>query len=128
MRMNAGIMQARVLSDARKVAAVWDANPTLSLGTLTKESLGQTMAALETAHAVVETKRTELTALINDRDSQSESLHQMVSRARSGIRAVFGPDSSQYEQAGGVRTSERQVRRSSNGASVPSNAAPVLNN
>jgi hypothetical protein len=117
--MNAGIMTARVVSDARKVVDVWTANPTLSLGELSKESLVQAVDALETAHAVVETKRTELTALINDRDSKSEALTQLLSRVRSGIRAVFGPDSSQYEQAGGVRASERQVRRSSNnGAQV----------
>jgi len=33
----------------------------------------------------------------------------LVTRARSGIRSVFGPDSTQYEQAGGTRTSERKT-------------------
>ena len=33
---------------------------------------------------------------------------QLTTRARSGIRGFFGPDSDEYEQAGGTRTSERK--------------------
>ncbi len=32
----------------------------------------------------------------------------LITRAHSGIRAPFGPNSSQYEEAGGVRKSERK--------------------
>jgi hypothetical protein len=35
-------------------------------------------------------------------------LGEWVTRARSGFRAVYGPDSTQYEQAGGTRSSERK--------------------
>ena len=51
---------------------------------------------------------TELTGLINDRDSQGVGLNELVTRVRSGFRAVYGPDSTQYEQAGGTRLSERK--------------------
>ena len=111
--MHANIGSARVIGDARKIVDVMEANPQFVLGSVTKESTVAAIEALETAHAVVETKRTELTALIDQRDSKSVELSQLVSRVRSGVRAVYGPDSYQYEQAGGVRTSERQVRRSS---------------
>jgi len=33
---------------------------------------------------------------------------RIIESAHSGIRAQFGPDSSQYEEAGGVRKSERK--------------------
>ncbi|HWT01590.1 MAG TPA: hypothetical protein VN256_15190 [Pyrinomonadaceae bacterium] len=32
----------------------------------------------------------------------------IIARARSGFRATYGPDSTQYEQAGGTRSSERK--------------------
>ncbi len=35
-------------------------------------------------------------------------LQEMHTRALSGIRGYFGPDSPQYDQAGGVRRSERK--------------------
>ena len=34
-------------------------------------------------------------------------LSDLVQRARAGFKAVYGPDSTQYEQAGGTRRSER---------------------
>ena len=48
------------------------------------------------------------TVPVNQRDDQAYNLNQLVTRARSGFRAVYGPDSSQYEQAGGTRSSERK--------------------
>ena len=66
------------------------------------------MAELQAASAAVESKRTELTGHINSRDAKSSNISEMVSRARSGIRAAFGPDSTEYEQAGGTRKSERK--------------------
>lgn len=111
--MDANMTIARIRKDAGKVVDVWNANPDFSMGATTKDSMTAAIAALETAHAAVESKRTELTNLMNQRDTQIASLTQLVTRARSGVRAVYGPDSTQYEQAGGTRTSDRQVRHSS---------------
>jgi integrase len=36
------------------------------------------------------------------------AISSVTTRARNGFRAIFGPDSSQYEQAGGTRASERK--------------------
>jgi len=49
-----------------------------------------------------------LTALTNDLNVQVNELAGITTRARSGFRAVYGPDSTQYEQAGGTRASERK--------------------
>jgi hypothetical protein len=38
----------------------------------------------------------------------STPLSDLISRARSGFRAAFGPDSTQYQQAGGTRRSKRK--------------------
>jgi hypothetical protein len=98
----------QVLSDATGVVTVWKANPDFNLGALTLADLEGALAALETAQTVVEAKRIEMTGLLDQRDDKALVLSDLVTRARSGFRAVYGPDSPQYEQAGGTRRSERK--------------------
>jgi hypothetical protein len=50
----------------------------------------------------------ELGVLRNHRDDQTVKVNELCTRARSGVRAFFGPDSSEYELVGGTRTSERK--------------------
>ena len=97
-----------VLKDAQKIVTVWTENPTFSMGEVTALSLKADMAELTADDEAVEGQRQKLTALLNKRDAQSAALNELVTRARSGIRSVFGPDSTQYEQAGGTRKSERK--------------------
>jgi hypothetical protein len=84
-------------------------NPTFSMGEVTALTLKTDMSTLIAADEAVEEQRQKLTALLNARDAQSATLNELVTRARSGIRAVYGPDSTQYEQAGGTRKSERKT-------------------
>lgn len=56
----------------------------------------------------IETLRTQLTALTNELNVQIAELAGITTRARSGFRAIYVPDSTQYEQAGGTRASERK--------------------
>ena len=80
-----------VQKDAQKIVTVWTENPTFSMGEVTVVSL-----------------KADMTALLNTRDAQIAALNEVITRARSGIRSTFGPDSTQYEQAGGKRKSERK--------------------
>ena len=98
----------QVLSDATAAVTVWKANPDFGLGTLALADLEGALAALQTAQAVVEAKRIEMTGLLDQRDDKALALSDLVTRVRSGFRAVYGPDSPQYEQAGGTRLSERK--------------------
>jgi hypothetical protein len=102
-----------VLADANRIIDTWSANADFKLGTVTLESFIAARDAAAAADATVESKRTELSGLMNDRDDKATALHDLVTRARSGFRAAYGPDSSQYEQAGGTRASERKpaIRR-----------------
>ena len=100
-----------VLAEGAKIVDVWTANPTFTLGSVNLDGFKLQMAELLAASAAVESKRTELTGHINSRDAKSSNISEMVSRARSGIRAAFGPDSTEYEQAGGTRKSERKVAK-----------------
>lgn len=103
-----------VLADASLIINAWTANPDFKLGDLTLAKFKSNFDGLETANVSVETERTELTGLLPDRDDQAPALHELITRARSGFRAIYGPDSTQYEQAGGTRASERKrpVRKS----------------
>jgi hypothetical protein len=109
-----------VIAEGAKIVDVWTANPTFTLGQVTLDVFKAQMAELQAAAATVESKRTELTGLMNARDAKSGNISELVSRARSGIRAAFGPDSTEYEQAGGTRRSERKpAKRKTNGTPQP---------
>jgi hypothetical protein len=97
-----------VLSNAQKIVNVWSENSTFSMGEVTAATFKEKITAVTEADLAVEAERQKLTALINARDAEIASLNQLVTRARSGMRSVFGPDSTQYEQAGGTRASERK--------------------
>jgi hypothetical protein len=99
---------ARILRDAKMVEDVWVQNPSFSMGSVSLEQYKAAIAALENFNAAVQTKRTELTGLMNQRDDQALQMKELVTRARSTIRGFFGPNSSQYDEAGGTRQSERK--------------------
>jgi hypothetical protein len=98
----------KVLSDAERILRVWTENPTFSLGELTQAKFQALVDELRDKRNQTETLRTQLTALVNETNERGSNLSDGVTRALSGVRAVFGPDSSQYEQAGGTRRSERK--------------------
>jgi hypothetical protein len=106
-----------VLHDANKIATVWKDNSKLVLG----DDIGglkdfqQAITDVTDAHTDAVDKILELTAARNLRNDKVRSLQSMVTRARSGFRAQFGPDSTQYQQAGGVRTSQRKKPSRTNG-------------
>ena len=53
----------------------------------------------------------ELTGIREHRDDKLLQLKELITRFRSGMRSTYGPDSPQYEQAGGTRTSNRKPPR-----------------
>jgi len=112
---------SHLLINSQKGVDTWIANPAFSMGNLTLKQLQDARDTAASLCDLVETKRLELVALANQRDEASEILRDMTSRARSGFRAFYGPDSTQYEQAGGVRSSERKTRSAAKKA--PSKAA-----
>ena len=50
----------------------------------------------------------------NDRDALAAELKDICVRVRAGMKGYFGADSSEYEQDGGTRASERKkpIRKS----------------
>lgn len=101
-----------VLTNSEQIARVWTENPTFTLGEITLPILQGKITDLRQKRDQVETLRTQLTALTNQVSAQASELATINTRALSGYRAIFGPDSSQYEQAGGTRASERKRPKS----------------
>ena len=76
---------------------------------------GLTLAAFNTAVQGVEDELGTYNQLLSDLDAQLNKLEDaeialdgLSSRMLSAVSVKFGKDSSQYEQAGGTRTSERK--------------------
>jgi hypothetical protein len=97
-----------VIASGEQIARVWQENPTFTLGEVTLVSLQGKITALRQKHDQAETLRTQLTALKNELSELTAEMASINTRALSGYRATYGPNSSQYEQAGGTRSSERK--------------------
>ncbi len=97
------------LTDAAKIVQVWTANPTFAMGDITRAQFEAAMSRADAADNAVDAKRVELTALMDARDDAALAVSKLTVRARSAIKGVFGPDSAQYDQAGGTRDSERKA-------------------
>ncbi len=97
-----------VIASSEQIARVWQENPTFTLGEITLQSLQSKIASLRQKRDQVETMRTQLMALTNEVGELTTEMATINTRALSGFRATYGPDSTQYEQAGGTRSSERK--------------------
>ncbi len=97
-----------VIADSEQITRVWAENPTFGLGEVTLVVLQSKIDELRQKRNQIEALRTELTAHLNELNEKTGQLADINTRARSGFRATYGPDSTQYEQAGGTRRSERK--------------------
>lgn len=107
-----------VIASAERIVRVWEANPTFSLGELTLATFKAELTALLALRAQTEEARRQLTGLINSTNEKAGKVNENVTRALSGVRAVFGPDSTQYDEAGGTRSSERRTPRAKKGGTT----------
>lgn len=114
--MASKISAETVLASAASIEKVWTENPDMTFGKEgdpdnPKVTLADYTAAKEKVEGYldqIETIRHQLTQLVDDKDDAAGKLNGMNTRSMSMIRGKFGPDSAEYDQAGGVRTSERK--------------------
>jgi hypothetical protein len=97
-----------VLTGCERIVRVWTDNPTFSLGEVTLAALQAKMAAAQQKREQLEALRMQVTALSNEIEEETTELASIRTRALSGLRAIYGPNSTQYEQGGGKRQSERR--------------------
>lgn len=106
--MPGGKTKDKTVAEAEQLIRVWQANPEFSMGATKLETLQADVEGLRQAGTNVDNARTTLTALINEANDKRAGVAKLVTRGRSAIRGTFGPDSSQYEQVGGTRESDRK--------------------
>jgi hypothetical protein len=97
-----------VLAGIERIARVWVDNPTFTLGEVTLQSLQANIVELRRKRDQVEDLRMQLTGHTNDLNTKTAELAAIRTRALSGLRATYGPNSTQYEQGGGTPSSERR--------------------
>jgi hypothetical protein len=99
-----------ILAEAEQIARVWTDNPSFAISGVTLAQFQTMIAGLRTQQGETEDLRARLTGALNETNTRSQAVTDLTTRARAGIRGFFGPDSTQYEQAGGTRRSERKPR------------------
>ncbi len=99
-----------VLEQAQAVFSAWmQINSTQAFGTLTPIVLDTELSSAIGVQKQITDLETQLVDLRNRRDAVNANLWSMLKRARSGMKAIYGDDSSQYEMIGGTRMSERKT-------------------
>jgi len=99
-----------IQAQANQLSRVWNDNPELALGDLTQKQFADMGKAFAVARTAVDDLRNQLTRAVNDLNAQGQEILAIAVRARSVARGQFGPNSTQYEQLGGTRSSDRKPR------------------
>ena len=103
------IASKQSLAELNQLIAAWEANPELTVNKdLTLASAKAVRKNLDDCLAAVTEKRTELTGATNERNDCAVTAAELVTRIRSALRGYYGPNSKQYEKAGGTRTDNRK--------------------
>ncbi|HXI26726.1 MAG TPA: hypothetical protein VNG71_22935 [Pyrinomonadaceae bacterium] len=82
-----------VQADGETLVRVWDANPNLALGDITRDQFKTIMTGFVAARATANDLRTQLTAAVNAVNNQPRQINDICVRGRAGSRAQFGQDS-----------------------------------
>ena len=111
--MAAKVSADKALTDSSSIEKVWKANSDLKLGknpdTVALADYQAGIKAVNDFNAKIEELRSQLNGLLDNRDDAALELSGYNTRALSAIRGIFGPDSAEYDQAGGTRSSERKT-------------------
>ena len=109
------------LCEAHDVQTVWETVPNFVMGEITLSQFIATQNAADALSKSYLAKDNELTGIRSERDDKLYELRDLITRFRSGMRSMYGPDSTQYERAGGTRASARK-RPTRKAIKEPSNA------
>jgi hypothetical protein len=76
------------------------------------------ITALETVISELDAVNADRTRLVNSKAEQAGTLSDFIVQVRLAVKAVCGPDSSEYEMIGGTRASDRKKPKRKNDGSV----------
>ena len=112
--MSKNISVEAVLKASTGIEKVWEDNPDITLGKNSADKVAlkdyqAAIKAVEDRNTKIGELRHQLDGLLDERDDAARLLSGYNTRALSAIRGIFGPDSAEYDQAGGTRTSDRKL-------------------
>jgi hypothetical protein len=111
-RMGKKLYPADTLDQAKDILIAWEQiDPALKIGPLSQEALAADLERVHELRAKILQMQVELIDIRNERDQACLEIWDQVKRVRSGIKGLYGDDSSEYEIAGGTRMSEKKRRR-----------------
>jgi hypothetical protein len=108
--MSKNITDNNLVADAKSVLKFWEEHSEINLNETTRAQFKKLQAAFQKLTDEIAQHEIELGARLTERDELGKELRVAISRLRSGVRAFFGPDSKEYEQVGGTRSSTRKRR------------------
>ncbi len=98
-----------ITEETQAVLEAWrEIDPALQIGGLALTTLEAELAQAMTLYVQIDSLEARFTDLRNQRDALGAELWDKVKRVRTGVKSIFGDDSSQYEMMGGTRMSERK--------------------
>jgi hypothetical protein len=113
----------RVLNSSAKIKQAWSERPTFGMGPLKLDAFNAAHADVIEVDRLIAAKRHELRALLTSRSNKTRTLQNLNTRALSAFRAAFGPDSAEYDQAGGTRRSKHRRRKAVTAAATKTKPA-----
>ena len=100
------------LKQVQSILSAWKLiDPALKIGPLSLETIAGDVATVQRLQEKLIHLRNELVDIRNQRDAATIDLWNTVKRARSGIKGIYGDDSTAYKLAGGTPRSERKKPR-----------------
>ena len=107
--MSKKLFPTNVLNQGKNILDAWrQIDDQLAFGPMNTAALTEDINRSRAIEEAITNLETQLTDMRNKRDAANNSVWDKVKRARAGIKATYGDDSSQYEMVGGTRLSERK--------------------
>ena len=101
-----------VADEGRAVLEAWKAiDPAFELGGMALAEMEASLNKLGGIYALLDGLDAQITELRNQRDAAGEDLWDRVKRVRTGVKSVFGDNSSEYEVVGGTRMGDRKLHK-----------------
>jgi hypothetical protein len=110
----------KVKADIDKIIEIMTANTDFVMKDIPLTTIKTDATALADAIKKLDSLDLQATPVRNQRDDLARKLNEVCTRVRAGLKGCYGPNSSQYEQAGGTRAIERKAAKRRPAATVKS--------